>query len=55
VMFVLARATCAPAFPKTSIPRAVIACLKCVCGGGGQGFFCRGKRRFEDKNRGEWV
>ena len=35
VMFVLARATCAPAFPKTSIPRAVIACLKCVCGGGG--------------------
>lgn len=27
----------------------------CVCVGGGQGFFCRGKRRFEDKNRGEWV
>jgi hypothetical protein len=39
VMFVLARATCAPAFPKTSIPRAVIACLKCVCGGGGRVFF----------------
>ena len=28
VMFVLASATCAPAFPKTSMPRAVIACLQ---------------------------
>ena len=45
VMFVLARATWAPAFPKTSIPRAVIAYLYSVRMGVRQA-----KRR---KNRGE--